>query len=82
MSECAEGRGLILRNEQLRGSEAIQLILELGAIRILGHGELASGVIDAGETEFFPILINGSEIVGPLVVEQVEIINRARGEDA
>ena len=69
VSKGTEGGGLIFGDEKLGGCEAIQLIFELRTIRILGHSKLSSGVIDAGEAEFFPMLIDSCEVVGSLIVE-------------
>ncbi len=80
--ECAEGSGLVFGDEQLGGKEASKFVLQQGHVAELGDGELAGGVIDAGEAEHFRLEADSGEVVRALLIEQVGVIDGASGEDA
>ena len=63
---------------EMRASSSLQLA-EVGE---LGDGELAGGVVDAGEAGGFPVAEDGGEVVRALVVEQGVVVDGAGGEDA
>ena len=72
----------MVRDQQLGGAQAGELIGQQSAIGELGDGELAGGVVHHGETDGFPVAADGGEVIRPLVVEQREVIDRAGREDA
>ena len=82
VGECSELGGLVIGDEELGGGNAGDLVGELAVVRELGDGELTGGVIDTGEAGGFPVAEDGGEVVRALVVEQLEIVDGAGGEDA
>lgn len=73
---------MVFGDEEFGGLEAGDFVVELGDVGELGEGEFASGVIDAGDAVGFGVLIDGGEVVGALLVEEVGVIDGASGEDA
>ena len=82
VGEGSELGGLVVGDEEFGGGNAGEFVGELAEVRELGDGELAGGVIDAGEAGGFPVAEDGGEVVRALVVEQGEVVDRAGGKDA
>lgn len=73
---------MVFGDEEFGGLEAGEFVVELSDVGEFGDGELAGGVIDAGEAKGFCILVNGGEVVRAMLVEEVGVIDGASGEDA
>ena len=80
--EFSELGGLVVRDEQFGRGNAGEFVFQQTEIGELGDGELAGGVVDAGEAGGFPVAADGGEVVRALVVEQRFVVDGAGGEDA
>ena len=56
--------------------------MQLADVEKFTDGELAGGVINASEADFFPLLENGGEVVRALLIEEIKVINGTSRENA
>ena len=80
-AKVAELLELLVGDEEFGGGEPGEFVLELLAVGELGDGELAGGVVGAGEAPGLLVLEDGGEVVVAAVVEEVEVVDGAGGED-
>ena len=71
--------------EEFGGGEAVEFVEEAGAVGVFGEGELAGGVVGAGKAPAFLFPagdeVDGGEVVVAAVVEEVEVVDGAGGDD-
>ena len=72
---------LLLMEKKFRRLHAFQFIRQLTRVGEFSHLEFSGGVIDECEPQPPALTIYRRKVVGPVAVEQVQVINRACAED-